>query len=124
MTSINSINVKSQGVGAKTGFGNQPKPEKELEGEKGLQTAAQKSSVSADRVLDFLAANSAVAPKKTVNPAHYVDEASAQRIASFMGSFEEKVTEGLKAFEQEFAGVDIADSAKMAVVLRQINQEA
>jgi len=62
--------------------------------------------------------------KKTVDPSKYVDEASAARIASFMGGFEDKVAEGLAAFDKEFAGVNVSDSTKMGVVLSQLDKES
>ena len=124
-SSINPINVNTQGVGAKIGFGAKPKQEKELEAKQETQAGTeQKSAVSADKVLDFMAAGATqFVARKTVDPSKYVDEASAKRIADLMGSFEDKVAEGLKAFDKEFATAGVSDSAKMAVVLGKIDKE-
>lgn len=126
MTSINPINVNTQGIGAKTGYGTQAKQEKETDETKQPQVSSEKTAVSADKVLDYLSASSvgaAMVTKKTIDPSKYVDEASAARIASFMGSFEDKVAEGLAAFDKEFAGVNVSDSTKMTLVLAQLNKE-
>ena len=125
MTSINPINVNTQGIGAKVGFGSHSKTE-EKEGKKPeLHAGAEKSQVSPDKVLDYLSASSAgVVPKKTVDPSKYVDAASQARIQSFMANFEDKVAEGLKAFDKEFSGVQVSEATKMNVVLKQIEKEA
>lgn len=126
MTLINPINVNSQGIGNAYGFGHKPKAEKEeAKDEAKLAAKEEKHQVPADKVLDFLAQSSvAISAKKSIDPAKYVDEASAKRIAGFMADFEDKVAEGLKAFDKEFAGVNISDSAKTAVVLAKIDKEA
>lgn len=124
MTSINPINVNTQGVGS---FGSAvpSKAEKKEEKAAEVQPEIKQSQVPADQVLNFLAASSTpVVARKTVDPSKYVDEASAARIGEFMKGFEDKVAEGLKAFDQEFAGVNVADSTKMAVVLKQIDKES
>jgi hypothetical protein len=125
MTSINPINVNTQGVGARTSFGAKPQAEKE-EGKKAeAHAGAEKAQVSPDKVFEFLSAGAVnQVARKSVNPAKYVDSASQARIESFMASFEDKVAEGLKAFDKEFAGVNISDNAKMAVVLKGVEQEA
>jgi len=124
MTSINPVNVNSQGIGAAVGFGSKPKAEKEEAKKEEVALGGENQiPVSADKVLDFLAANSlAVTPKK-LDPSKYVDKASAERIAAFMGAFEDKVAEGLATFDKEFAGVNISESAKMAVVLGQVEKD-
>lgn len=124
--SINPINVNTQGVGAKIGYGAQPKKEKAVEEQPKASQAAEKTPVDADKVLDYMSANAAYsAPAtKTIDPSKYVDKASEARIASFMGSFEDKVAEGLAAFNAEFAGMDISEGAKMAVVLKQVENQA
>lgn len=128
MTSINPINVNPQGVGASYGFGTQSKAKNEEAKEKEeAGVTSQKTPVAADEVLSYMAQSAvAVAPAKTktIDPAKYVDDASAQRIAGFMAEFEDKVAEGLANFDKEFAGVSISDSSKMAVVLAGINKEA
>lgn len=123
--SINPINVNTQGVGAKVGFGAQPKPEKEEAKAAESQAAVEQTPVDAGKVLDYMSANAAVVvPKKAVDPSKYVNAESEARIASFMGAFEDKVAEGLKAFELEFAGMNVSEDTKMAVVLKQVEQEA
>lgn len=124
MTSINPINVNTQGVG---GFGSAVPNKMERKEEKvsDVQPEVKQNQLNPDAVLNFLAASSApVVSKKTVDPSKYVDEASAARIGEFMKGFEDKVAEGLKAFDQEFAGVQVSDSTKMAVVLKQIDKES
>lgn len=124
MTSINPINVNSQGIGAASGFGTKPKAEKEEAKKEEMTLGGENQKpVSADKVLDFLAANSVAVTTKQVDPSKYVDKASADRIASFMSSFEDKVAEGLAAFDKEFGGVQVSDSAKMAVVLGQVEKD-
>lgn len=125
MTSINPINVNTQGIGAKVGYGAQSKQEKSVEEQPKASQAAEQTPVDAGKVLDYMSANAVYsAPStKTVDPAKYVDKASEARIASFMGSFEDKVAEGLAAFNSEFAGMDISEGAKMAVVLKQVESQ-
>lgn len=126
MTSpINQINVNTHGVGHAYGFGHKPKAEKEeAKAEAKAAKHEEKPSVPADKVLDFLAQSGVAVSSKRLDPTKYVDEASAKRIAGFMADFEDKVAEGLKAFDKEFAGVNISDSAKQAVVLAKIDKEA
>lgn len=125
MTLINPINVNTQGIGGAAGFGHQPKTEKEeAKAEARAAHQEEKSSVPADQVLNYLKQSAvSVAPKPTIDPTKYVDKASAERIAGFMADFEDKVAEGLKAFDKEFEGVKISDSAKMAVVLAEVEKE-
>ena len=124
-SSINPINVNTQGIGAKVGFGDKSKAEHKEHKPEVQVGAEQKAQVSPDKVLDFLSANSiAIAPKKAIDPAKYVDAASKARIESFMASFEDKVAEGLKAFDKEFPGVKVSDKAKMDVVLKHVGDQA
>lgn len=125
MTSINPINVNSQGIGAASGFGAKPQAsEEELKKEELPVSGENQTPVSADKVLSFMAQSAvSVTPNKAIDTAKYVDSESAARIASFVGSFEDKVAEGLAAFDKEFAGMPISDSAKMSVVLAQVEQE-
>ena len=125
MGSINPINVNTAGIAGAKGFGAQPKKseEKEIQKEAQSQNIEQKE-VGADKVFDYMSANAAsVVPQKTINPAKYVDSESAARIAQFMQGFEDKVSEGLKAFEKEFEGIEISENAKMSVVLGKIDKE-
>lgn len=128
MTSINPINVNTQGVGTSYGFGAQSKAKNEEAKEKEQTGAAsQKTPVAADEVLSYMAQSAVtVAPTttKTIDPAKYVDEESAARIAGFMAQFEDKVAEGLANFDKEFAGVNASESTKMTLVLAGLNKEA
>ena len=125
MTSINPINVNTQGIGAKVGFGAKPKAEEGKEHKPETKVGSEKPQLSPDAVLAFLSAGSvAVTPKKSVDPSKYVDAASQARIESFMASFQDKVAEGLAAFDKEYAGVNISEGTKMNVVLKQIGGEA
>lgn len=126
MTSINPINVNAQGIGGSYGFSAKSKTEEKEAKKPEVDAQPQGKAVPADDVLTYMAQSAvAVAPKPTtVDPTKYVDEASAQRIAGFMSSFEDKVAEGLAAFDKEFAGAQVSDSAKMAVVLAGIDKES
>lgn len=126
MSSINPINVNTQGIGARVGFGAPSKEEKKAEEKAAEKKAAEQSPIAADKVLDYMAASAvAVTPAKTksIDPSKYVDKASEERIAAFMEQFEEKVASGLKAFDKEFAGTKVSEEAKMAVVLKQVEKE-
>lgn len=123
MSSINPINVNTQGIGGALGFGAKAKPEEHEVKEKEEAKVSEQTPISADEVLSFMAQSAVSVKPATVDPAKYVNKESADRIAGFMADFEDKVAEGLAAFDQEFAGVDISDSAKMAVVLAGINKE-
>lgn len=125
MTSINPINVNTQGVGNSFGYGVKSKAEhKEAEETKTSLNSGEKSKVAPDDVLNYMAQSATVAAPRTIDPSKYVDKESEARIAGFMAQFEDKVAEGLKAFDQEFAGIDISDSAKMSVVLAGIDKES
>jgi hypothetical protein len=127
MTSINSINVNTQGVGSSYGYSTKSKSEKEEVKDSKPEVTSQKPQVAADDVFSYMAQSAvSVAPTttKTIDPAKYVDETSAARIAGFMADFEDKVAEGLASFDKEFAGADMSDSTKMALVLAGMNKEA
>ncbi|MFA7659467.1 MAG: hypothetical protein WCY19_08550 [Candidatus Gastranaerophilaceae bacterium] len=125
MTYIRPIDVNTQGIGSAVNFSSKSKADKKEAKEPEIGAAgSEKAPVSADKVLDFMAQSAASVTPKTVDPSKYVDEESSKRIASFMASFEDKVAEGLKAFDEEFAGANISEAAKMAVVLKQVNDEA
>ena len=125
MTSIHPINVNTQGLNPASGFAPRTKAEEKEKKALAKEATAEKTPLSPDKVLDFLA-QSAIAPvpKKTIDPSKYVDKASEARIASFMASFEDKVAEGLKAFDKEFPGVAVSESTKLTVTLAGINKEA
>lgn len=122
MTNINPIGVNTQGVHGGIGFGAKPKSEKKEAEEVKPKVAGQKSQLSAEDVLSFLAQSAAVAAPKTINPAKYVDKESEARIAGFMADFEEQVAQGLAAFAKEFPNA--SPKAGQAVVLAKLNKEA
>lgn len=124
MTQINPINVNTQGISGAYGYSAKAKAENKEAEEAKPEAGSQKKQLSADDVLTFMAQSSAAAAPKTVNPSKYVDSTSEERIAGFMAGFEDKVAEGLAAFDKEFAGVDVSDSAKMTIVLKGIDNEA
>lgn len=124
--SINPINTGTSGINGPNGYGAPPsKKENEKEVQKETQVqAAETKTVDAEKVFTYLSASAAsVVPQKTINPATYVDEASVARIESLMAGFEDKVAEGLKAFDAEFASMNVSEGAKMNVVLKQIESE-
>lgn len=125
MTFIRPINVNAQGINSAPGFAPNAKPEEKEKKETITNSpTAEKAPVSPDKVLDFLAQSAVTSIPKKIDPSKYVDKASEERIASFMASFEDKVAEGLKAFDKEFPGVSVSESTKMAVALKRIDREA
>lgn len=123
MTLINPINVNTQGIGAKVGYGAQKKEEKELEKKAETQASPEKTQVSADKVFDFLSASSiSVVPKKTVDPSKYVDDASAARIAAFMQGFEDTVAANLSAISADFP--KMSEGAKTTLALKQADKKS
>lgn len=123
MSSINPINVNTQGVGNAYGFGtSKAKAEDKKAPEQELEVGGQKAQVSADEVLNFMAQSSAsVAPKTAVDPSKYVDKASAERIAGFMSQFEDIVANNLGAITAEFP--EMSESGKQALALAQVNKQ-
>lgn len=126
MTNIGPINSNSAGIiGGAYGFGAKPKTDEnnETASEKGAVNSEQKQ-VSADQVLSFMAQSAVSVAPKTIDTTKYVDSESEKRIAGFMSDFEDKVADGLAAFDKEFSGINISDSAKMSAVLAKLNREA
>lgn len=125
MSFINPINVNPQGINSASGFGAKPKAKEEEATEKTEESKVNnaQSALPADTVLNYMAqsAVSVTPATPSIDTSKYVDKESAARIAGFVSSFEDKVVEGLAAFNKEFAGVDISDSAKLAVVLAGLN---
>ena len=122
MTSINPINVNTQGIASSQGFGTKPKTEEKEEAKTESNPTPQQSQVAANDVLNYMA-QSAVsvtpAAAKTVDPAKYVDGESASRISSFMSQFEDIVAENLSAISQEFP--EMTPSSQQALALAQVN---
>lgn len=124
MTSINPINVNTQGIGNALGYGTaKAKTEDKETKETGLEAGAQQKAVSADEVLNFMAQSSAsVTPSTTsVDPSKYVDKASAERIAGFMSQFEDIVANNLSAITAEFP--EMSEGGKQALALAQVNKQ-
>ena len=122
---VNPINVNTQGVGSSYGFNNKSKsseeaPEEEVAAAKA--PAEQKSSVSADDVLSYMAQSAvAVSPKLAVDPSKYVDKASEARIAGFMAGFEDVVAKNLSAISAEFPSM--SEDGQMALALAGANKQ-
>lgn len=123
MSSINPINVNTQGVGNAYGYGAaKAKTEDKKTPEQELEVGGQQAQVSADEVLNFMAQSSvSVAPKTAVDPSKYVDKASAERIAGFMSQFEDIVATNLTAITAEFP--EMSEGGKQALALAQVNKQ-
>lgn len=124
MSSINPINVNTQGIGSAFGFGTQAKAEGKEAKEAEVKTTGQQAQVPAGEVLSYMAQSAvSVTPSstKTIDPAKYVDSESAARIAGFMSQFEDIVATNLTAISQEFPGM--SESAKQALALSQVDKQ-
>ena len=118
MTSINPINVNTQGVNGGYGYGTKPKAEGEEATETpDVVTTGPQTPVAADDVLSYMAQTAVVVPTKTIDPSKYVDKESADRIAGFMSDFEDIVAKNLAEISAEFPGM--SDSAKQTLALAQ-----
>ena len=118
MTSINPINVNTQGVGSSYGYNSSSKAaEEEVAEEQTTVNENQKSAVSADDVLNFMAqsATVSVSPAASIDTSKYVDSASAERIAGFMAQFEDEVAANLKAIYEEFPDMSEASAQTLAL---------
>ena len=122
MTSINPINVNTQGVGGSYGYGAKPKAEKKEAEEAKPGVGGNKPQLSADDVLSFMAQSAAVAVPKPIDPSKYVDKESEKRIARFMAGFEDIVATNLSAISKEFP--NMSDGAKQSLALAQVDKEA
>lgn len=118
MTSINPINVNTQGVGGFYGYGEKPKTEEKETKEAEVSVNAEKTQLPADKVLEYMAQSAISIAPKTVDPSKYVDEESKARIAGFMAEFEDIVAANLKAISDEFPGM--SESAQQALALSQV----
>ena len=122
MTSINPINVNTQGIGASYGFNNKSKSSEEAKEEEIIAPEGQKTPVSADEVLNYMAQSAvSVTPKAVVDPSKYVDEASRARIEGFMAGFEDIVAQNLTAITAEFP--EMSDSSKQTLALANVNKQ-
>ena len=119
-SSINPINVNTQGLNAATGFGAKQSKAKEELKEPGVSVkSSEQAQVSADDVLNFMAQSAvSVAPAKTLDPSKYVDKESEARIAGFMADFEDIVATNLAAISEEFPAM--SDGAKQTLALAQV----
>lgn len=123
MTSVNSINVNTQGVGGSFGFNAKAKAEEKEKSEGGVVTTGQQPQVSADDVFSFMAQSAvSVTPSSiaSIDTSKYVDKESAARIAGFMSQFEDIVATNLTAIAKEFPG--ISDSSAQALALAQAGE--
>lgn len=125
MTFIRPINVNTQGIGGASGFSPKTKAEEKEHKEPEITSgSSEKAPISGEKVLEFMAQSASTVKPKTIDTTKYVDEESAARIAGFMSDFEDKVADGLKAFNEEFEGMNVSDSTKMTLVLAKLNEEA
>lgn len=115
MTAINPINVNTQGIGGTWGFGLQQRTEEKPQEKADLSSnLSQNRQVSSDATYAFLnAQGAAFVPTNRLNPAQYVDGASAERIAGFMAQFEDIVATNLGVIAQELPS--LSDGASYAV---------
>lgn len=121
MTSIDKINVNTQGIGGSYGFGGKKATRENDKGKAEKASLAEQTPVPADQVLTYLAQSAVSVAPKTVDPSKFVDKASADRIAGFMADFEDIVANNLTAISKEFPGM--SDSAKQALALAQVNDK-
>lgn len=124
MSSINPINVNTQGIAGAYGYmAKSAKEDKEATENEAAAAGSQKSSVSADEVLSFMAQSAvSVKPATTsVDPTKYVDSESADRIAGFMAQFEGIVANNLSAISEEFP--NMSEGAKQTLALAQVNSQ-
>lgn len=124
MTSINPINVNTQGIGSSYGYNTKSKSEEKETKEVATSANGKQSSVSADDVLNFMAQSAvSVTPATTsVDTSKYVDSESATRIAGFMSDFEDIVATNLSAISQEFP--NMSDGAKQALALARVDSQS
>ena len=129
MTGINPINVNASGVRGSAGFAAHQKMREEptdiREGKP--EVGRDRPQMNPDDVMNYLVKQGVshnLKPTKSIDTSKYVDKASSQRIAEFMGKFEDRVAEGLKAFDADFGNINISDNAKMKVVLDAINKDS
>lgn len=121
MTSINPINVNTQGIGGFYGYGEKPKTEEKETKQAEINVGAEKKQVPADQVLNYLAQSAISVAPKTVDPSKYVDKESEARIAGFMADFEDIVAANLSAISQEFPGM--SEGAQQSIALAQVDSQ-
>lgn len=125
MAAINPISVNTQGIGSSYGFIAHAKPEEKKAEAQAQPQAQQQTQLSANDVLGYMAqsavAFSPVQATKTINPANYVDSASAARIGEFMSQFEDTVAANLSAIAAEFPSM--SESASIAVAAGMTDSE-
>lgn len=113
---INPIIISSKVVGYST---KKDEKKEDAGAEKAPSAGIEKKEVAAGDVLSFMAAQSVdvtPAAKKTLDVSKYVTPEQAARIAGFVQGFESQVAAGLKAFDSEFPGAKLSDSAKLSLV--------
>ncbi len=112
---INRIGINTKGVNSYVN----PKTQSESKPEENVQNNQAQTSgaqVKPEDVLTYMAQNAVVVnPKsisKTYDVAKYVTPEQAARIAGFIGEFEDEVTKGLLAINEELEGVNLPESTK------------
>lgn len=121
---INPINVNTQGIAGAFAYNTKSKSEEaEAKETEAAAAGSQKSAVSADEVLNFMAQSAvSVKPATTsVDPSKFVDAESADRIAGFMAQFEGIVAANLTAITKEFP--EMSDGSKQALALAQVDSQ-
>lgn len=109
-----------------------PKPQDEAKTDdktqnQGAQTRG--AEVKPDDVLSYMAQSAIVnAPKvstpKTYDVSKYVTPEQAERIAGFIGGFEDAVAKGLLAIDAELGDVDLSDAAKYELAAEMAGKQA
>ena len=119
----NNIN----GIGVNTGNVNtnytNPKPQdgaKTEENQQSAQPQTRGTDVKPDDVLNYMAQSAVlnapqVKPPKTYDVSKYVTPEQAERIAGFIGSFEDAVAKGLIAIDAELGDYELSDAAKYEI---------
>ena len=126
MTNLNNINGIGVGLNA-----NLPKKEsasevKENIAQASLQANSAMNLMSQEEVLNVLAQQaainkSAINVPKTYDVAKYVTPEQAQRIAGFVTSFEDIVSQNLQAVTAEF-GNSLSEGDKMSIALSSVDK--
>lgn len=117
---INRIGINTGNVNANY---TNPKPQDEPKTEEkpqGSQAQTRGTDVKPDDVLTYMANAAMVnAPKvnapKTYDVSKYVTPEQAQRIAGFIGGFEDAVAQGLLAIDAELGELNLPDDVKYEI---------
>ena len=113
MSSLNPISFNALGVGGST-----PSPKKEVKKEEvkeEIKQAPAKEQMDPAKVLELMAGVAGLNKASVIDPSKYVDAASKERIAKFMGEFEETVARNLDAISKEFPKMSEDSKTTMAL---------